>query len=144
MKLRSIALAAGFAAFALAPIPAMARDKDIDRTIGQLSDPRTQTAAAAAMAAFSEALLDIKMAPFARAMDAAGGAAGDREAARSIDPDATLGEMLGPEAARLPRELSAKVPEMMGAMAGMAGAIEAMVPELEAMARRLSRSLPRN
>ena len=144
MSLRSTLLAAGLAAVALAPLPAMARDKGLSEAAEKLSDPRMQETIATAMASLSQALMGMKMAPFARAMETMGEANGDREAGREIDPDATLGEMMGPEAERLPRELSARVPAMMGAMAGMAGAVEGMLPELEAMGKRLKRSLPRN
>ncbi len=149
MSLRSTLFAAGLAATLLAPVPAIARDKSIrDKGLGEavekLSDPRMQKSIATAMAALSQALLGIRMAPFARAMESMDDATGDPDAARDIDPDATLGDMMGPDAERLPQELSARVPAMMGAMAGMAGAVEGMLPELEAMGKQMKQSLPRN
>ncbi len=148
MSLRSALFAAGLAATLLAPVPALARDKSLSEAAEKLSDPRLQETIATAMASLSQALMGMKMAPFARAMETMGKSMGDATGEPAdmpaIDPDATLGEMIGPDAERLPQELSARVPAMMGAMAGMAGAVEGMLPQLEAMGKQLKRSLPRN
>ncbi len=139
MTLRSTVIAAAFAVALLAPVTASAREQGLGDAAAKLSDPRLQNAMAGAIAAMSEAMLDMKMAPFAKAMESMG----DKDAAREIDPDATLRDMAGPEAARMPQELSRKVPAMMGAMAGMAGAMEAMLPQFKAMGERMKDAMPR-
>ncbi len=141
MTMRSLLLASGLAATLVAPLPALARDRSMAPAIEKLSDPAFQGGIAAAMATMMEALMGMKMAPFAKAMQGMGG--GDADEARAIDPDATLADMMGPEGRDMPREMSARVPQMMGAMAGMAGAMEQMRPQLEAMGKQLQRSMPK-
>ena len=147
MAMRSALLAAVLASAALAPVPALARDNGMAEAAQQLNDPQLQSTIAAAMAALSEAMMGIKMAPLAKAMEGmkgiGGRAAGDQDAAADIDPDATLGDMMGPEARDMPRQMASQVPQMMGAMAGMAGAMEAMLPQFEELGKRLRRDLPR-
>jgi hypothetical protein len=151
MTLRSSLLAVGLAATLLAPMPAMAREKGMGEAIAKLNDPRTQQALAGTMTALMQALMNMKAAPFVQMMDGMEGAmeratgekSEDRQSARSVDPDATLGDLAGPEMRAMPQEMAEKVPAMMGAMAGMAGSMEAMLPELEAMAKQLKKSLPR-
>lgn len=143
MAIRSTVLAAILASVALAPVPALARDNGLNKAVQQLADPQLQDTIATAMAALSEAMMGMKMAPFAKAMEGMGRAAGDPDAGSDIDPDATLGDMMGPEAREMPKQMAAQVPQMMGAMAGMAGAMEGMLPQLEALGKRLKRQLPR-
>jgi hypothetical protein len=151
MKLRSSLFAASLAAILLAPVPAMARDKGLSEAAAKLNDPRTQQALAGTMTALMQALMNMKAAPFVKMMDGMEGAmeratgekSDDSQPARNIDPDATLGDLAGPEMRAMPEEMAAKLPAMMGAMAGMAGSMEAVLPELEAMGKELKKSLPR-
>ena len=156
MAMRSTLLAAVLASAALAPVPALARDNGMGKAVAQLNDPQLQNSIATAMAALSEAMMGMKMAPFARAMEGmenigremggemGGEEAGGRSKRPAIDPDATLGDMMGPEARKMPQQMARQVPQMMGAMAGMAGAMEAMLPQFEELGNRLKRQLPRN
>ncbi len=144
--LRAFGLASGLAsalsAAALAPAPAMARDRagdNLGEAVETLSDPALQGTLAAAMASLGKAMMGIRMAPFAKAMESMGG----EDPAEAIDPDATLGDMMGPEAQDMPRQISERVPQMMNGMAGMAGAFGEMLPQLEAIGKELKRSLPR-
>lgn len=143
MRLRSTLLFAALASAALAPVPALARDHSLSNAVRQLNDPQLQSTVASAMAALSEAMLSMKMAPFARAMEGMGKAAGDKDEMPAIDPDATLGDMMGPEAREMPDQMAEHIPQMMGAMAGMAGAMEGMLPQLEELGKRLKHQLPR-
>jgi hypothetical protein len=151
MMVRSSLVAVGLAATLLAPLPAMARDHGLSDAAAKLNDPRTQQALAGTMATLMQALMNMKAAPFVQMMDGMEGAmeratgerSDDRQTARTIDPDATLGDLAGPEARAMPEEMAEKLPAMMGAMAGLAGSMEAMLPELEAMGKRLKQSLPR-
>lgn len=115
-----------FAALLLAPIPAAARDRDAEDFTREMRDPRKQEAIGNAMAAMMSAMLSMKAEPLARAMEKMG----DSRAARRIPRDATLGDLAGPEARRLPGEMRRKVPAMMGAAAEMAGMMEQMAPVL--------------
>lgn len=124
-------------ALALSAVPAAAEDRPLGRIAEDLSDPERQAAMAGALEALSAALLDLKVGPFMKAMDRAGHGA----ATRDIDPDATLADVAGPEARRMPRELADKLPVMMGVMGTMAGELEGMVPELEAMGKRMERRM---
>jgi hypothetical protein len=152
MIMRSVLRAVGPVSLAvvaiMAPAPAMAREQSIAQAAERLSDPRMQGAIAGMLAAMTEAMMGMKMAPFAKAMDSMGVSMGRDDgdadhASRSIDPDATLGDMMGPEARRMPQELSARVPQMMDGMAGMAGAMEQMMPQLKEMAERMKDAMPR-
>lgn len=134
--LRSLALAAPAAALIL-PLPAQANhDRELGPVIEDLSDPARQQAMAQTLSTLSQMLLDLPLAPMARAVAQATGEDPDL-----VDPQMTL-RQLSPEAERVPEELSDRVPEMMGAMAGMAQGMEAMLPALRQMAERMEQSLP--
>ena len=133
---RHTALAAPLALFALAA-PAQARaDSEMAPVIDALADPDRQAAMAQTLSTLSAMLLDLPLAPLARAAAQAAG-----EDPEDIDPQMTLRSM-SPEAERVPEELSARVPHMMGAMAGMAEGMEAMLPALRQMAKRMEQSFP--
>lgn len=137
MLVRVAVVGAVLVAAAASSVPALARETN-DRPIAEtLANPRTQQAMAGAMAAMTEAMLDLKIGPMAKALEGMGGDADDRRPARHIDRNATLGDLAGPEARRMPREVARKMPQMMGAMAGMAGAMQAMLPQLEAMGAKM-------
>lgn len=131
-------LSACLAMLALAPLPALAREKADDDVAKRLSDPATQASVAVALTAFSEALLDLKIEPFRRALDAAGS-----ESAADLPPDARLRD-IAPGADKLPGEIGRRVPETMGAAAGMAGAVQDMLPELRATIDRMKDAIPKH
>jgi hypothetical protein len=85
----------------------------------------------------SEALLDMPLEPFARAMRTI-----DPDSAAERPPGETLRDMAGPEDQRVPKEVGRRLPRIMGAMGGMAGTMEAMLPELKRMAERMGREVP--
>ena len=131
--MRPILMSAVLVALA-APVPALAQDRteeDAARVAETLRDPAVQQTVAAGMAAASEALLDVPLAPLARAVAEAAG-----EDPRDIDPDMTL-RHVSPEAADVPAEIHDKLPRVMGAMVGMAGGFSAMIPALREMAERM-------
>lgn len=138
MMIRSILAAVGAAGLALAPGYASARDDSAGAVAGKLSDPAAQMAAAAAMAAIAETILDMDIGPLARAVDAAGGGGvvGD------LPRDARLRDLAGPDAERLPRAIARNVPRAMGSAGEMAGAIEDMMPHLRETARKLKDAIP--
>jgi len=145
MKRSAVVLAGGLAAVLLSPVPAAARERDRgpSELAQKLNDPELQQGMASALSAMTEALMSIKLAPFAEAMERMG----DKKAARRIDRDATLGDMAGRDGRRVQRDVAERVPQMMGMMAGMAGAMEQMLPALEAMGKQMEgamgKALPR-
>ena len=106
-------------------------EQAVARTAETLRDPVLQQRMAAGMAAASEALLDVPLAPLARAVAEAAG-----EDPRVVDPNMTL-RSVSPEASDVPAEIHDKLPRMMGAMAGMAGGMSAMIPALREVAERM-------
>lgn len=138
--MRTPIAAVAFVALA-APFPALAQESEteqvtaeIERTLG---DPAMQDAMAEGMAAASEALLDVPLAPLARAVAQAAG-----EDPGAVDPDMTL-RSVSPEAEDVPYRVRESLPRMMGAMAGMAGGVGAMVPALREMAERMREAVAR-
>lgn len=142
MKLNAVVLAGGLAAVLLAPVPALARERERgpSELAQKLNDPELQRNMASAISAMTEALMSIKLAPFAEAAEKMG----DRKMARRIDRDATLGDMAGRDGRRMQREVAERVPQMMGMMAGMAGAMEQMLPALEAMGKQMEGAMARS
>ena len=134
MSVRSVnTLAAALALLVLAPTPAFARDRlegsaEMQRA---LADPRTQDAVGNALGALMGAMLNVKAEPFAKAMESMG----DRESARRIPRGATLGDLAGPDARKMPREIRRRVPGMMTAMGSMVGVLDEMMPQLEAIGK---------
>ncbi|MBW8752776.1 MAG: hypothetical protein JF595_01280 [Sphingomonadales bacterium] len=136
-------IAVCLAASALVPLPAAARDQAPGDVAKRLADPGTQAAVTVALTALSQALLDVRIEPLRRAMAAAGDITGAGEgAAADLPPDARLRDLAGPGADKLPGEIGRRVPQAMGAAAGMAGAVQDMIPELKAMAERMKAALP--
>jgi hypothetical protein len=126
---------------ALLPSPALARERPSEAAemARELEDPRNQAAAANALGDLFGVMLGLKAAPLAKAMDAMG----ERDAARRIPKGATLGDLAGPEARAMPREIKRRVPGMMTAMAAMTGMLDEMLPQLEAIGDKLERDLDR-
>jgi hypothetical protein len=134
---RKLASLSVLAALALAPVPALAREAADEDFASELSDPDKQQAMGNAMAAMMGVLLNLKTDPLARAMERMG----DHKAARKIPRGATLGDLAGPEARRMPAEVRRRVPAMMGAMGELAGMMQDIAPELEAIGDDFERQM---
>ena len=124
------------AALLVAPMPAFAQETQAAEFAERLSDPDFQQGVAGAVSAMMGALLDIKMAPLSEAM-----AKMEGKQAPEMDPDATLGDIAGPDANRIPGEMAEKLPHMMGAMAGMAEQMEVILPVLRQVAEGMADDL---
>ncbi len=122
----------GLASLAAAS-PAMARDAGMDRAVGVLSDPAMQERMGDMLAALTGAMLELDVAPLAKAIDQAQG----KPTSRNYRKGMKLGDLAGKDARRAPEQIRRAVPQAMGQMAGMAGAMEAMLPQLEAMAEKM-------
>jgi hypothetical protein len=125
------------AALVMAPVNAFARDSAEDDFAAGLNDPRRQEAISNAMAAMLSAMLDLKAEPLARAMERMG----DTRAARKIPPGATLGDLAGPKARRMPAEMRRRMPAMMGAMGELAGMMKDIAPQLQAIGDEFERQM---
>jgi hypothetical protein len=132
-------LALPLAALVLVPVSAAARDRNAgsDDMIRKLEDPRTQEVVGNAMGALIGALLQMPADPLVRVMESTG----NHDAARRIPKGATLGDLAGPDARTMPREIKRRVPGMMTAAGSMLGVVEAMAPQLEAIGKQLERDL---
>lgn len=120
-------------AAALVSSPAFAAEGDAARIAEELADPAQQAEVAALAQTMAAILLEMNIAPLASAAAEMEGK--DPEA---IDPDLTVRDLAGPEAADAPRELAVRVPQMMGALATLAVAMEAMLPQLRAMGEQMA------
>ena len=132
-------LAAVFSGGVLAPSPVAAQDTRASELAEKLNDPMTQYAIAGMLSAMSKAVLDMRVEPFAKAMESMPG-----RPMRDVPPDATVGDLSGMRHEDVREELIDHVPQMMGAMGRMAGALEEMKPEIEAMSRKMQDAVPRN
>ena len=123
------------AALAALVTPSLAAAQDAEESAAEiehtLRNPATQAAVAEGMAAASEALLDVPLAPLARAVKQAAGEDPDE-----VDPDMTL-RRVSPESQDVPHKVRESLPRMMGAMGSMAGGMGAMMPALREMAERM-------
>lgn len=98
----------------------------------RLSDPAEQERIAGMVDAMGEILLAMPVGPLMEALSEATGEDGP-----DIDRNATVRDLAGPRADRLPAEIANKVPPMMGMMGAMARSMDAMRPMLDAMRQSL-------
>lgn len=138
-RFASLVLATAALAACLSPA-AQARDSRVEETARKLEDPMTQYMVAGALAAITKQLLEMRVEPFVKAMNRAGAG----EMTRDLPPDATLGDLAGPQAERLPSQIMQRVPRLMDSLAELANAYGDMLPELEALAKRMKERLPAN
>lgn len=132
-------LLTGLALAVCLPAPALADETNrADEVARRLEDPMTQYMVAGALAAVTKQMLDMRLDPFVRAVESAGG----RDALPDVPPDATLGDFAGPEARQLPKKIMRHVPALMDSLAGLANAYGDMVPEFEAAAKRVKDAAP--
>lgn len=118
------ALAADNGADTAAELDAMAQD---------LADPRMQAGVAAMAERIGETMLDLPVGKFAAAIERARpGTTG-----RHVREDATLADLAGRDAERLPHDLAQGSRQAMTMLSGFAAAFADMVPQFEALARDL-------
>lgn len=111
-------------------------EDSLARMTDELRDPDRQDAVAGMMEAMGEMMLALPVGKLMAAMPA-----GD-DNRDPVDPDATLRDLAGADAERLPAELADRTPQMMGTMAGMADGMAALLPALAEMAERMRSELP--
>lgn len=126
---------AALAALAAMPAPALAKaDGSLSR---ELRDPYKAEAMGDMLGAMLGVMLDMKAEPLARVMEAAG----EPEAARKIPRGATIGDLAGPNARRMPQEVRRRAPAMIGALGEFAGMLEEMAPQFEQIAKDFDRKV---
>lgn len=144
--MRRIILAATALPLAFLAAPALAQDSDpspieeteaLDRMAESLSDPARQAQLAATLAALTEIVLDIPLAPIVEPLAEAVGQPSSR-----VDPDLTLRRM-APRSDSYARTIQDNLPQAMDRMAAFSGGLAALVPALRAMADQLETALPR-
>ena len=136
MTNRFLMSAAVLGALSLAPVPALAQS-DVAQIATQMRDPQMQVAVASAVRAMSDAILNMRVAPLAEAIETARDPLRERSDYDRVDPDARLRDYAGRDAEEMPERLSRRLPAMMGAMGGMADAVEQMRPVLQDMSRQM-------
>lgn len=109
---------------------APATDADLSALTDKLSDPDFQDGMGEALSAVSDILLDLPVGPLIEAAEKMAG-----EPVSDYDRDATVRDLAGPDAERVPEEIRERVPQMMSAMSGMAEGLAVMLPALREMAR---------
>ena len=102
-----------------------------------LADPRVQNGVADMVERMGETMLDLPVGKFAAAIERA--RPGTIE--KRIREDATVADLAGRDAERLPRKLGKGSRQMMTMLSGFASAFATMMPEFEAMCRDLERSM---
>lgn len=134
------------AAFAALAAPAAAQDDSalaveaapLAEMAEQMRDPDRQREIALMVQTMTEVLLDMPIAPLAKAAaDMAGEKAGD------IDPNMTLRQM-APDAGEVSKQVGKNLPRAMDAMSSMAEGFAAMTPALRQMAERMKDALPQD
>ena len=133
-------LAFGAALSLAVPAPVLAQiapdsDAELGVLVETLRDPVVQVQAGEMLAAMSQVLLNLKVAPLAEAMAEIAG-----EPIDDIDPDQTVRD-LAPEAEYLPQDIRREVPQAMDRLAGMSGALAAMLPALRDMAAQMETAI---
>lgn len=141
--MRRIILATTALPLAMLAAPALAQDyappaepEALDRMAESLSDPIRQAQFAATLAAVTEIVLDIPLAPLVAPLAEAVG-----EPTTRVDPDLTLRRM-APRSDTLSRDIQDNLPRAMDRMAGVSGSLSALVPALRNMAAQLESVLP--
>lgn len=143
--MRRIILATTALPFAMLSVPAQAQVVDyprapetetLDRMAQSLSDPVRQAQLAATLAALTEIVLDIPLAPIVEPLAEAAG-----EPAGRVDPDLTLRRM-APRSDDLSRTIQDNLPQAMDRMATISGSLAELVPALRDMADQLETALP--
>lgn len=127
---------------AFAPLPALAQDASQDEQpkpalselTNKMSDPAEQAKMAAMVGAMGEVLMELPVGPLLDAVAKMPGAN-----VPNVDPDSTVRDLAGPDADRIPDQISEKIPMMMGVMSGLMQSLEAMRPALKEMAEQMEK-----
>lgn len=91
----------------------------------ELRDPARQAQIAASAEAVTDAVLAMPAAPLLRAVKEVAGEDPDY-----VDPDVRVGDLVDPDTAEKSHEFAHRLPQMMGALAGLSVAVEDLLPEL--------------
>ena len=127
------------ASMTFADQPSDQRDAEarLNAMAADLADPRVQNGVAAMAQRIGETMLDLPVGKFATAIEKARPGTMNKR----IREDATVADLAGPDAERLPRELGKGSRQMMTMLSGFAAAFATMMPEFEQLGRDLESSM---
>jgi hypothetical protein len=112
-------------------------EAELNDMADDLANPRVQDGVAAMVERMGETMLDMPVGKFAAAIEKAR----PGTLKKRIREDATVADLAGRDAERLPAELGKGSRQMMTMLSGFASAFAGMMPEFEDMARDLEKSM---
>jgi hypothetical protein len=126
----------------MAPVAFVAADEDdgaedMNKMAAKLADPRMQDGVAAMIERMAGTMMNMPVGKFASAIEKA--APGAIKSKKRIREDATVADLAGRNADRLPADLAKGSKQMMGMLSGFAAAFASMIPEFEKMGDELEK-----
>jgi hypothetical protein len=110
---------------------------DMTKLADKLADPRMQDGVAAMLGRMTQTMMNMPVGKFAAAIEKA--APGTMKGKKRIREDATVADLAGRNADRLPDDIAKGSKQMMGMMSGFAAAFATMIPEFEKMGEELEK-----
>jgi hypothetical protein len=110
---------------------------DMTKLADKLADPRMQDGVAAMLGRMTQTMMNMPVGKFAAAVEKA--APGAMKGKKRIREDATVADLAGRNADRLPDDIAKGSKQMMGMMSGFAAAFATMIPEFEKMGEELEK-----
>lgn len=124
-------------AFASVNKPDRDAQAELNKISKDLADPRVQDGVSDMVERMTETMMRLPVGKFAAAVEKA--RPGTMK--KHIDDDATVADLAGRDAERLPEALGKGSKQMMGMLSGFAAAFATMVPEFEELGRDLEKSM---
>ncbi len=113
-------------------------EADLNQMAAKLADPRMQDGVASMIERMSETMMRMPVGKFAAAIEKS--VPGAMKGKKRIREDATIADLAGRDADRLPADLAKGSKQMMGMLSGFAAAFATMIPEFEKMGDELEKS----
>ncbi len=110
---------------------------DMTKLAEKLADPHMQDGVAAMLGRMTQTMMNMPVGKFASAIEKA--APGAMKGNKRIREDATVADLAGRNADRLPDDIARGSKQMMGMMSGFAAAFATMIPEFEKMGEALEK-----
>lgn len=110
---------------------------DMAKLAEKLADPNMQAGVAAMLGRMTQTMMAMPVGKFASAIEKA--APGAMKGKKRIREDATVADLAGRDADRLPEDIARGSKQMMGMMSGFAAAFATMIPEFEKMGEELEK-----
>ncbi len=110
---------------------------EMNQLAEKLADPRMQDGIASMLGRMTETMMNLPVGKFASAIEKA--APGAMKGKKRIREDATVADLAGRNADRLPSDIARGSKQMMGMMSGFASIFATMIPEFEKMGEELEK-----